>query len=261
MENIKRYTDHTRMVLEAKERIDKSTSIFWAVRSSNVKAFDLLLEEVDDIDMKEGQTGWTLLTVASMFARTEMMKSILRKGASLNERDREGWTALHWAAWENNTDAISILLGEGAEVDPLDNKGQTPLILSFRFYSRGEMTDADMRRHPYYNSKEVLLDAGANPNALDKEGETPLKKVVKYLVDQSKLLLHPAELQEIESTRPMRTAIAKLLIEHGADIFKAFDDVLQLIEFFKGDVDWIKDPSVTMAIRRIRRSNDLFGED
>ena len=52
--------------------------------------------------------------------------------------------------------------------------------------------------------------------------------------------------------------VAKLLIQRGADPFKAFKDPQKIIEFFKGDIDWMEEPLKT-KLKRMQRGKSAFG--
>ena len=83
---------------------------------------------------------------------------------------------------------------------------------------------------------EVLLDNGAAIDPEDFFGNTPLGHAVKKNMEH----------------------VVRLLIQRGADAFKAFDDPLKIIEFFKGDIDWMPEGLKT-KLMRAKRSRQAFG--
>ena len=55
--------------------------------------------------------GWTALHLAIMSNQTEVVKSLLRKGADVNREAQCGSTPLHIAAGYNYTKVARLLLG------------------------------------------------------------------------------------------------------------------------------------------------------
>uniref|UniRef100_A0A7R9CVM7 Poly [ADP-ribose] polymerase n=1 Tax=Timema cristinae TaxID=61476 RepID=A0A7R9CVM7_TIMCR len=59
--------------------------------------------------------------------RKQVLETIIRKGAHLNEKNKEMLTPLHVASDNSHSDAIDVLLRHGAKVNALDGLGQTAL--------------------------------------------------------------------------------------------------------------------------------------
>lgn len=91
------------------------------------------------------------------------------------------------------------------------------------------------------NVLRLLIEFGGNINVKDSFEQTPLLYAVVYRISNG------------------HTECVKILINEGADVFSAFDDINEFYDFFENDVDWIKGPNSSI-IKRIKRSEDLFGE-
>jgi ankyrin repeat domain-containing protein 50 len=85
-----------------------------------------LLDEVDDLDV-EDSLGSTPLQYAAQNGNTQVIWSLLEKGAAINQRNKKGRTALALAARSGFKDVVDVLLK--AETDPLteDDEGWMPL--------------------------------------------------------------------------------------------------------------------------------------
>lgn len=106
------------------------------------------------------------LRFASLFGQVDVMRSLVRFGASVNELDCWHQTALHYAA---NVNTARNLIEWGACVDIPDNRGWTPLMFA--------VTNCDGGR------VKLLLDRGANPNKRDYLERTPLIYASMYASD------------------------------------------------------------------------------
>ena len=65
---------------------------------------------------------------ASSFAKRKgVVETLYRKGANLNDKNKDLLTPLHLAADKSHYDVVEVLLKNGAKVNALDNAGQTAL--------------------------------------------------------------------------------------------------------------------------------------
>jgi len=120
-------------------------------------------------------------------ASLAIRKMLLDAGAKVNQTtDKRGRTALHKDAITGNNRAVQLLLDRGAKVDVRDNDGKTPLL--------------DAVYSAQIETVKILLQAGADIKARDKRGNTVLH-IVKYGFSGEDVV-----------------PVAKLLVEHGADI-------------------------------------------
>jgi cytohesin len=81
---------------------------------------------------------------------TDVIGTLLKSGAKVNEEDNDGETALHYAAAQSRGQTIRALVEAHAEVDHESRSGKTPLMVA----AAGAHSDA----------VDALLEAGARPN-------------------------------------------------------------------------------------------------
>jgi len=127
-------------------------------------------------------------TVASLIDAARLGKrdaaaGLLARGAKVDSADQNGRTPLRWAAFRGHTDVMQLLLDRGAKVDAQDRWGSSVLMAAAR---RGRL-----------EAVRVLLRRKANVNLKSQSGETALIHCVGSA---------------------QAPAIARLLLEHGADI-------------------------------------------
>ena len=124
------------------------------------------------------------LAFAASHGRTDVVKSLLEKGADVNAgSDMDGTTALGAAIANGHAGVVRVLAEYGADVNGRDEAGQTYLIFAV-VLSQPEIV-------------KVLLEAGANVNMGDKSGVVPLMWAVAG----------------------GHTDIVRLLLEAGADTY------------------------------------------
>lgn len=84
----------------------------------------------DIINFKHPYSGDTALhvVVSSLYPkRKQILETLIRKGALLNEKNKDFLTPLHMAADNSHYDLMDVLLRHGAKVNALDGLGQTAL--------------------------------------------------------------------------------------------------------------------------------------
>lgn len=92
---------------------------------------------------------------------SQIIKTLLKNGATVNARSVAGWTSLMFASAHNtNPNIIIELLHSGAKINDQDAEGLTPLMIASA-YNNAQIVS-------------VLLDNGAKIQTKDKAGNTAL---------------------------------------------------------------------------------------
>ena len=112
--------------------------------------------------------------------------ALIAEGADVNAEDMHGLTCLALAARRGWADVTAALLQAGATTDYRNMDGWTPLLWAV---TNGHIAVA-----------EVLLAYKADVNAQNENSDTPL--IMATLIDEE----------------PLRLPMAKLLLQHGADV-------------------------------------------
>lgn len=115
----------------------------------------------DIINFKHPYTGDTSLhaIVNSLYPkRKQVLEMLIRKGAHLNEKNKDFLTPLHTAADNSHFDIMDVLLRHGAKVNALDGLGQT----SLHRCSRDDNVQAC----------RILLSYGVDPSIISLQGYT-----------------------------------------------------------------------------------------
>ena len=74
-----------------------------------------------------GAKGITPLYWAVMHGQSEIVRSLISRGADVNARDDNGLTPLHQAAWHGFSDIVDLLVSKGANVNATSADGASPL--------------------------------------------------------------------------------------------------------------------------------------
>jgi len=120
----------------------------------------------------------TLLHVASLCGKAEVVKCLVERNAHITIRNADNNTALHFAAISDSVDIIKLLLEKGMSVNLTNTRNSTPLHLSAA-YGNLEAT-------------KTLVRGGAAINAINVMGFTPIMvalyndelEVVNYLMEK-----------------------------------------------------------------------------
>jgi ankyrin repeat protein len=137
--------------------------------------------------MVNDPSGKAVHEIDLQYAR--IARLLLKKGASLEARDRDGSTPLILAAGNGETAVVKLFLDKGADIEATDDYGQTPLIRAACDCPSIDMPDTD-------GSVRLLLTRGANIEARDREGSTALMAAAAW----------------------GRTWILQILLDNGAQI-------------------------------------------
>lgn len=84
-----------------------------------------------EINAVRNTDGWTALTAASFYKRTEIVRFLLEKQATVNLRDIYGRTPLMYAAAMGAEEIVTMLLEAGANPNIQDKNGRTALMEAY----------------------------------------------------------------------------------------------------------------------------------
>ena len=155
------------------------------------------------------------LVDAAKNADRTALRTLLEKGASVNEAEADGTTALHWASYRDDVESADLLIRAGAKVNAANDLGATPL------WAASVNGSAAMVRR--------LLQAGANANAALLLGETPLMVasrsgnadvVEQLLAKRANVNARAARGQTalMWAVAQKHPGVVKVLLAHGADV-------------------------------------------
>lgn len=134
------------------------------------------------------KNGWlSTMHIAAQKGRDHIVRILLRRGMSFDERDSDGRTPLVLAVMESHVAVIRALLAYGARVDDVDHEGRSAL--HWAVLQRDEAVLSLLLDHS--NSGRTL-----NIDAYDNVGWTPLHLAVErgFEVGMLLLLQHGANL-------------------------------------------------------------------
>ncbi|EHK47861.1 putative ankyrin repeat protein [Trichoderma atroviride IMI 206040] len=202
-----------------------------AVDAGQLLIVHYLLEK--DISADQEINNRIPICVAAAHGWDEIVKDLLRFGASINSLDSNRQTPLHHASKNGLYDVVKTLLSsefrDRANVDNVDSLRQTPLHLAAKsgherviqlLLTHKADIEAETRQcqtplhlaveHP--KAVQTLLDLGAFLNALDILGQTPLQKAIadKHY-DSAKILLKKGAIIDVtdrDGESPLQTALA-----------------------------------------------------
>ena len=171
-----------------------------AVKEGDSVAVQTLLSQGADVNAKDVINGMAALHFAAQGGNEAVVRMLVEHGADVNIKslnlrtfpnDHRGGTALHSAAEYGNEDIIQVLLliESGADVSARSTPGRTPL--------------HEASRNGQVNAAKLLIENGALIDAQDENGWS---------------LLHEASRLYDKERAPGKLEIAKLLLDHGANI-------------------------------------------
>jgi len=132
-----------------------------AARKNDIEKVNELIVKGADVNAKEKVVGegYTALFHAASYGHTAIVKLLIEKGASVNERPGRN-TPLIIASWGGYTDTVQVLLEAGADPNAKDESGWTAL--------------TQAARKGYVEIARLLIKKGANVNVRLSDGNTPL---------------------------------------------------------------------------------------
>jgi len=197
-------------------------SLFAAVTNGRVDVVKSLLAKGANINERDAE-GATALMLASegnahLPFNLPLVQILIDARASLEARDAQGRTALHRAAAEGKTEVVGLLLDSGALINPKANDGATPLFYAVQF---GKMPVL-----------QLLIARRAQVNTADASSNTPLMIASEGTADQptngpmvETLLVAGAKVQAVDArgrnalyraAAEGKPEAARLLLDHHA---------------------------------------------
>ncbi|KAK7070537.1 hypothetical protein SK128_005592 [Halocaridina rubra] len=130
-------------------------------------AFDLvrlLIERGVSINQRDSD-GFTALHISCSQVYPHLAELLLQARANVNAKTNMGQTPLHMAAMRGSWDLVELLLSHGADINALDCDGNAPLHYASQSTNPGIL--------------KSLLSAGGSPALVNKAGNTPLHNAVE----------------------------------------------------------------------------------
>ena len=186
-----------------------------AAQAGSVIEVEKLLDQRADISARHVQSGRSALSVASNCGNEEVVRLLLRYGATVNERDASSFSPLHLASMRGHVDVVESLMQEHADVDLKGPNDRTPLRVAAE---KGQIEVA-----------EVLLREQGKVNARDQSQMTPLHVAAKHGDSSMTALLvnHRAHIEAKDShfmgamhyaCEGGHNEVVAILLSHKADI-------------------------------------------
>ncbi|XP_062585229.1 uncharacterized protein LOC134246896 [Saccostrea cucullata] len=224
-----------------------------ACNKTDIRPFQLLLENGADLDE---DSKYSALQFASKLGHTEIVKTLLEKGADIKVYPGRKYTPLYYAAREGHHDIVEILLSKGVnkELETLSynspfylacKDGHEKVVKLFLKYTKEKMkTSYGVEVLPLLLgaiescNKEIvnlLLENGANVNTKEKwTMENPLyvasgvgnRDIMKLLIEKKadvELAAKKGFTPLINACRNGCTQAVQCLLENGASINKPDD--------------------------------------
>jgi hypothetical protein len=170
--------DFERRRAEAERLIasDIQLQLHHAVASGSIDEVERLLNAGADVNGTPSVSPATALIVSATRSPSDpnLVRFLLARGASVNQRGAFGKTALSFAMIQPDPEVVQILLEAGAEPNFVDEQGETPLLLATRACEPHVV--------------ELLTSAGANPHLRSDSGDSPLDWVGQMIPLQEEAL-------------------------------------------------------------------------
>ena len=196
------FVNYCRNVLKKSFKVKKHKNILISIAKcgKNLQFFEKIIEMGADVNWTDGE-GCSALMAACSSGNFEMCSRLIELGADINAVDNEQYTVLYHL-FEGKSDSVQILdllVGNGADVHYTAQGGVNALIDAALF---GRL-----------NIVKKLLAMGFDPNSNDDYLQTPLHALTLSVLED--------DVNDFDDD--VILAVAKVLVEAGAEIFAADD--------------------------------------
>ncbi|XP_041370759.1 poly [ADP-ribose] polymerase tankyrase-1-like [Gigantopelta aegis] len=234
---------------ELQERLQveyKGHSLLEGARQSDLTRVKKYLTS-DIINFKHPYTGDSALHCAAISPfpkRKQVVDHLIRKGANLNDKNKDYLTPLHIAADKAHYDVMDILLKHGAKVNSLDGSGQTALhrvgqqgniqacrllmsygidssIVSLQGYTAAQQATENIQR---LLQEDPLVGSSDDDYQLLEAAKAGDMELVKKLTSSNPHVVNCRDVDGRHST-PLhfaagynRVAVVEYLLQQGADV-------------------------------------------
>ncbi|MFM9983514.1 MAG: ankyrin repeat domain-containing protein [Burkholderiales bacterium] len=142
------------------QQVSAAARLFTAIeQGKELVAEGILLQGKPDLDARN-PSGETVLHCAVEKGMKELVRAMVKAGASLRARSGSGETVLHLAAMHVDPELVRFLLEAGADPKARNDDGESPLQWAALSGNVG--------------AGRLLLERGADPNLADLKGNRPL---------------------------------------------------------------------------------------
>jgi ankyrin repeat protein len=194
--------------------IENESLLTKAIEKKDSRLFDMLLAKGIDVNLTNNDFyGSTQLMACSGYENLEFAKSLLEKGADVNQLDKSGDTAIHWSSYSGQIAFTELFLDHGAKTDIKSKHANGVLEIALKEYQN---SISDLLIYRGKTASEISPDARNLAYAVKSNDlERVRSKIGKFDVDQRDEAGTP--FLTLASERGF-LELVKLLVENGADL-------------------------------------------
>ncbi|MDR1956254.1 MAG: ankyrin repeat domain-containing protein [Treponema sp.] len=219
--------------------LNGKTPLHDAVRLGIVPIETILLTRKADMEVRDAEGNTPLMEAALAGGPSATVERLANKGADPFTRNDRGDTPCHIAVITEQEELVKLLLRLGASIHAKNSKGMTPfrnaLLSSPKMVSllltkdRIAVPDDDgfsplhiaIRDKAPTSIMQLILDQGGRVSSVDAEGRTPLRLTVDQNAwEQAQLLIEKGS--NIFSTAADGKTPAQIVLSKGTEAIKAF---------------------------------------
>ncbi|KAK6524023.1 hypothetical protein TWF694_005691 [Orbilia ellipsospora] len=206
-------------VMPPQALLDKS--LYVAASKGYRMAVANFLDWQADVDALSTAANRRALHAACENGHEDVVRTLLRRGASVNVSDQDGKTPLHLAAADGGEGIVRMLLQSGADINAVDDEGDQPLHLAAEYGSANVI--------PLFLRARVKIDSpGAGKRSpLMRAVSSGHKAAVRCLLDEAANVNHRDERGWTALHCAVRNGdetMTRILLEEGAGIHDRTND-------------------------------------